>query len=359
MKTPREDDFIPYRQPKFLRVRSPFWLHLLLFVLTFLTTTIAGTQWAMKDYLNVINWGYGLTYSILIMLFLSAHEFGHYFASKIHKVDASFPYFIPVPFPDIMLFGTLGAVIATRSPIPNRRALFDIGIAGPLAGFVVSIVFLIYGLATLPPKEFIYTIHPEYLEKYQGMIPNTGLYFGDTIIYSFLAGIFANPNGWLPPMNEIYHYPFLCVGWFGIFVTTLNLLPFGQLDGGHILYAMFGRKQFLISRIVWWLLVILGLGSLLNTLHSIFLNFDYPNQIYIFFQESLLPILEFLKKTIPFWFEAWSGWLFWAIFVRLFIKLPHPYVQYATPLSFNQKILGWFAILIFVLTFSFNGIYFK
>jgi len=355
----RNYEFLPYRQPTIFKKKSPIWLHILLFLLTFMTTMIAGAQWAMKNYYDVSNWHYGITYAVLIMTFLLSHEMGHYFASRNHKVDASLPYFLPVPFPELMLFGTFGAVIATRSPIPNRKALFDIGAAGPIAGFIVSLAFLIIGLLTLPPKEFIYTIHPEYLIQYGGEVPNTGLTFGNTLLYSLLTKYFANPNGWLPPMNEIYHYPFLCVGWFGLFVTILNLLPFGQLDGGHILYAMFGSKQYKIAKFVWWALLIYGFGSVLNSFYELFENVDLPYGSYIWLQNFSLPILKFLKEQVPFWMNAWGGWLFWAVFVRIFIKLPHPYIPSTEPIGNFRKFLGYFAILIFILSFPPYGIYFK
>lgn len=349
-------EFIPYRQPKLFRRKSPLIVHLILFILTFITTTIAGTLWQMKNYIDIQNWHYGILYAVLIMTFLISHEFGHYIASRIHKVDASLPYFLPAPIPELMLFGTFGAVIATRSPIPNRKALFDIGISGPIAGFIVSLLFLIIGLQTLPTKDFIYTIHPEYLTRLGGNIPKEGLYFGYTLIYSLLAPIFANPNGWLPPMNEIYHYPFLCVGWFGLFVTTLNLLPFGQLDGGHILYAMFGSKQHKIAHIVWWSLVFIGFGSILNFLLNSFNEVQLPNPLYIWLQDNLIPILRSLKKVAAWYFEAWGGWLFWAFFTRIFIKMPHPYIPYTDELDTFRKLLGWIAIMIFFLSFPYNGI---
>jgi membrane-associated protease RseP (regulator of RpoE activity) len=355
----KEYEFLPYRQPRLLKKKSPLWLHLFLFAFTFVTTMIAGTQWVMKNYLDLTNWHYGLTYAVLIMSFLTSHEMGHYIASKIHKVDASLPFFLPVPIPDLNPFGTFGAVIATRSPITNRKALFDIGIAGPLAGFVVSLLILIWGFTHLPAKETIYQIHPEYLINYNGEIPQTGLHFGDNLLFYILSKIFANPNGWLPPMNEIYHYPFLCVGWFGLFVTVLNLLPFGQLDGGHILFAMFGERQWKIAKILWWAMVIFGLGSLLDSLLLLLEEVDYPASFYIWLQDNLAPFLKQLKNTLPIWFNAWGGWLFWAIITKIFIKLPHPYIPSNEPLGKIRFALGFFAILILVLSFTPNGIYLK
>lgn len=332
-------------------------INLLLFITTFFTTSIAGAFWANQDFTNLANLHYGFLYATLIIFFLLSHEFGHYIASRIHKVDATLPFFIPFPpLPLIPNFGTLGAVIKTRSPITNSRALFDIGIAGPLAGFVVCLIYLLIGFSTLPPKEFIYTIHPEYLAK-GGIIPNTGLHFGDTLLYTLLASIFANPDGWLPPMNEIYHYPFLNVGWFGLFVTTMNLMPIGQLDGGHIVYAMFGKKQIKIAKFFWWLLLIIGFGAILENLYQLLL-IDTPDRIVIFLQNTLLPALQWLRDFIPFYFQGWGGWLFWAIITKFFIKLPHPPITYEHKLDPFRKFLGWVAITILVLSFSFNGIYF-
>jgi membrane-associated protease RseP (regulator of RpoE activity) len=337
-----------------IRRKSRWVLHLGLFVLTFMSTLMAGAQWSGQNPLEVMNWGYGLQYAVLIMLFLASHEFGHYFAARYHGVDATLPYFIPVP-PIGMPFGTLGAVIRTQSPIMTRKALFDIGIAGPLAGFVMCVAFLIVGFATLPPQEFLFSIHPEY-RVFGGAIPEFGLYFGDTMLYNALAKIFANPNGWLPPMNEVYHYPFLCVGWFGLFVTALNLLPIGQLDGGHISYAMFGEKQSLIGRYAWRFIFLLGLGWLLGVLFSS-LMYDSPDGLYTFFQSLFMPPLVFLHRAAPWFFGSWSGWMFWAVILRFLIRIDHPEVEDHEPLGAGRMALGWCAWLILVVSFSVNGLY--
>jgi membrane-associated protease RseP (regulator of RpoE activity) len=338
--------------------KTPLFVYLLLFLATFLTSTIAGTQWAFKDYTNILNWHYGLTYAILIMTFLLSHEMGHYIAARLHKIDATLPFFIPVPVPDLFPFGTFGAVIKTRTPIPSNKVLFDIGVSGPIAGFIVCVCYLIYGLTTLPTIDFIYQIHPEYLVKYGGKIPDVSLHFGDTLLYHFLSSFFANPRGFLPPMNEIYHYPFLNVGWFGLFVTTMNMLPFGQLDGGHVIYAMFGRKwQGRISRVIWWLIVTLGFGTLLNLLYIV-LQDDYPYSFYISMQNFLLPILEWIKTNAGWYFRGWGGWLFWGLVARFYIKLDHPPVFQEEKLDSKRMVIGMFALLILILCFSYNGIYF-
>lgn len=332
-------------------------IHLLLFAATFITCMISGTQWANQDFTDLLNWHYGLTYSILILAFLSAHEFGHYFAARYHKVDTTLPYYIPMPLPFILNFGTFGAVIKTKSPIPSRKALFDIGVAGPLAGFVVCCLYLIVGLMTLPTIDFIYNIHPEYLIKYNGQIPAVSLFFGDTLLYSIFAKIFANPSGFLPPMNEIYHYPLLNVGWFGLFVTTLNMLPFGQLDGGHVLYSMFGSKiQYKVAKYSWWIIIAVGAGSFFQLLFELF-QYDYPSDLYIFLQNSLLPVLIWIKQNMGWYMNSWGGWIFWALITKFFIKLKHPPVLDDEKIGNNRMIIGWFAIIVLLLSFSYNAIY--
>ncbi|MDX9790315.1 MAG: site-2 protease family protein, partial [Candidatus Kapabacteria bacterium] len=277
-------------------VLKPYIIFFLLLTASFVTCMIAGTQWAYQNFYEITNWHYGIEYAVLIILFLSAHEFGHYFAAKYHKVEATLPYYIPFPFTIALNFGTLGAVIRTKTPIPSRKALFDIGVSGPIAGFIVASGFLIYGLMTLPGVEFIYNIHPDYVGHFGGVIPDSGLFFGDTLYLKLLTLIFANPDGFMPPMNEIYHYPFLNVGWFGLFVTSLNMLPMGQLDGGHAIYSMFGRKTHqIVSVSVFRILLAMGLISMLGLLYEFFSeNFD--NTVFIAFKNIFFPALNYLKE---------------------------------------------------------------
>lgn len=206
---------------------------------------MAGVAWLNRDPMDIANFHLGLTYSILILTFLTFHEFGHYFAARIHKVDVTLPYYIPFPM-ILNPFGTMGAVIRMRQQVNSRKALFDIGIAGPIAGFIVAAGMLIYGMTHLPPFEYIYDIHPEYQTT---GVPTNGFAFGPNLLFIIFAKLFtSSPSVFLPPMNEIYHYPFLCVGWFGLLVTALNLLPVGQLDGGHIVYAIFKGKSKYVAR---------------------------------------------------------------------------------------------------------------
>jgi membrane-associated protease RseP (regulator of RpoE activity) len=301
---------------------SPF-LHAGLFLLTFLTTTLAGVQWLNKDPLELSNFPFGLPYSLLLLLMLSAHEFGHYVAARLHGVDATLPYYLPFPsfLFGIGLFGTFGAVIRVRSAIPSRKALFDIGASGPIAGFVVTLIILIIGLRTLPPIDYLYGIHPEYAKL--AAIPQEGLTFGHTLLYDFLVKVCVPAGTFVPPMNEIYHYPFLCVGWFGMFVTAMNLLPIGQLDGGHITFAMFGDLSHRIGQATLILLVVLG------TL-------------------GFLPLVG-----IPFSY-GWTGWLFWAIILVIFLRrslLARPMPKDASCLSLSRFAIGWACGFVFIASF--------
>ncbi len=338
--------------------KSSIFIHIGLFVLTFITCMAAGTQWAYKDFTEVLHWHYGIEYAILILTFLTAHEFGHYFAARYHKVDATLPYYIPFPIPMAINFGTFGAVIKTRTPIPSRKALFDIGAAGPIAGFVVALGFLLYGLLTLPPIDYLYAIHPEYLTLYGGEIPKTSLHFGDTILYWVLANIFANPDGFLPPMNEIYHYPYLNVGWFGLFVTSLNLVPIGQLDGGHITYAMLGKFHKKVAYFAWIGMLIIGLSGLVKLFYDFLFYEQYEFFLFVMMQNLFVPIFLWIEHYIPILLQGWLGWLLWALIAKFFIKLEHPPVADLSDIGTARKAIGWFCILLFILSFSYNGIYF-
>lgn len=299
-------------------------INILLFILTSFTTTLAGTAWLLKDPFEIENFSLGLTYSVLIMFVLTCHEFGHYFAAKIHKVEVTLPYYIPFPFYFLNPFGTMGAVIRMRSPSKTRKALFDIGIAGPVSGFIASVAILIWGMTHLPPYEYIYTIHPEY--EFTG-IPLSGFSFGPTLLYWFLGKIFASsPDVFLPPMNEMYHYPFLCVGWFGLLITALNLLPVGQLDGGHITYALLGNKHRIVARVFFGLVVAMGLIGLIGV---------FP-----------VPVFEKLSGYGLF------NWLVWAILIFFVIKIDHPPIYDPEPMDSKRKLWGVFALFMFISSFT-------
>jgi membrane-associated protease RseP (regulator of RpoE activity) len=307
----------------FQRTRT-YLLHLGLFLLTFVTTALAGVQWLNRNFLELDNFSDGIPYAALILLMLSSHEFGHYTAARLHQVKATLPFFIPFPsfFGLIVPFGTLGAVIKLQSSVPSRKVLFDIGAAGPISGFVVSMIILAIGFRTLPPIDFLYSIHPEYAQM--SSIPESGLTFGRTLFYSLSAWLFAPAGAFIPPMNEIYHYPFLCVGWFGLLVTAMNLIPIGQLDGGHISYAMFGWAYHIIAQSALIFLILAGTAG-------------------------FLPLLD-----IPFAY-GWTGWLFWALILAFFMRryaLNRSPVPDEAPLDGTRLILGWVCIVILIGSFS-------
>jgi len=333
------------------------FLHLFLFLSAFFTCAMAGVAWVGNaDPFELTNIGLGVEYAVLILGFLTAHEFGHYFAARYHKVPCTLPYYIPFPitpyFP--LSFGTMGAVIRIRGVIPSRKALFDIGAAGPIAGFVVCYAFLIYGFINLPDLSYLLDFHPGFVP---GGPPEEGaLFFGDTALFHFTKSIFATEGGFVPPMHEVYHYPFLNVGWFGLFVTALNLLPLGQLDGGHILYAMFGRLQWKIAKIFWYVLIIIGSSALLDIMHEV-LELYYQEGELSGFSGSVFRMLDSIKTNYPIVMTGWGGWLFWAILARFVTGINHPPIS-GGAIGTGRMVIGFLVILIFLLSFSWNGLYF-
>jgi membrane-associated protease RseP (regulator of RpoE activity) len=265
----------------------------------------------------------GLPYSILILLIITFHEFGHYFAAMYHKVRSTLPFYIPFPpIPMFINFGTMGAVIRTRTRINSKKALFDIGVAGPIAGFIVAFIILIYGFLNVPGLDYLIHIHPDYLEPTYGK-DGLALVFGDSILFSILREIFVQPGQFFPPMSEVYHYPFLCVGWFGLFITSMNMIPVGQLDGGHIAYAMFGdQNHFKLSVICTSVMFVFGIIGLLDSMLEI--NYGI----------------------------GWSGWLFWALILYFVIKLKHPPVHDSTELDSGRKLVGYLSFFIFLISIS-------
>ncbi len=325
--------------------------HILLFVASFVTCTMAGTQWMMQDPYAIENWTYGLTYAALILSFLAAHEFGHYIAARIHGVDATLPFFIPIP-PALMPFGTFGAVIRTRTPIASRTVLFDIGVSGPLAGFVVCLVILAIGMVVNPGPELIATLHP----NGAGAEPGAVLTFGDSLFFWLLRSATGSTVYW-PPMTEIYHYPFFCVGWFGLFVTALNMLPFGQLDGGHVLYALVGRKQHTVGRALWWVMFLLVILSMIGWIHELLSTEYFEDAWIVWLQRNVEPSLTQAISAAPWLFQIGGLWAFWMILIRFFIRIDHPPVALEEPLSPTRKIVGWVAIAILIFSFAPQAIY--
>ncbi|MCK5852684.1 site-2 protease family protein [bacterium] len=299
---------------KFAVIRSTF-IHTILFLFTIITTTFTGSLLQGKNPFN--SWEeftYGFAYSFALLTILLLHEMGHYFAARYYKVETTLPYFIPFFFPGFHP-GTLGAFIKMRSLIPSKKALFDIGIAGPLAGLAASIVFLFIGFSRLPDSAginaHILQIHP--LDLRDGM----ELTLGHTLLFDWISSFFGGDR---LSMSEMYHFPFIFAGWFGLLVTAINLFPIGQLDGGHVSYALFGRKSRWIAYAFFGFLVIL-------TIHLI-INFNS----YI--------------------------WVIWVFLIFFLIRFSHPStLDDSTKLGFVREMLGRFAFIILFISFSPMPIY--
>lgn len=243
----------PAPPPKF---QHRYWLHIALFLATLASTTFVGR--------TTPAWSSGLWYSLPILFILTCHEFGHYIACRIHDVDATLPFFLPMPF--LPLTGTLGAVIRIREAFPSKKALFDIGVAGPIAGFVALIPFLVYGIS-----------HSQLIR----IVPNAdSIWLGEPLLFKAIKWMTI---GKLPEGMDIAIHPTGFAAWFGMLATALNLMPFGQLDGGHISYAVFGKKARYISMATLAIAISLTIWSLswimmtlMLTAMAWFLGFAHP-----------------------------------------------------------------------------------
>lgn len=365
-------------------------LQILLFVTTFFTTTLAGAEWCYgKLFISIFPFFYnpeftwadfllGMQFSVPFLLILTVHEFGHYFTALYHKIKSSLPYYIPVP-PLLLSLGTLGAVIRLRSKVPSTRKNFDIGIAGPLAGFVMALAILYYGFATLPPAEHIFTIHPEYKQyglDYADHVYNPNdttilnISLGRNLLFTFFENVVADPER-VPNVHEMMHYPFLFAGFLALVFTSLNLLPIGQLDGGHVLYGFVGFKKHRIVASVFFVAFIfyagLGFEMIRPTNPADTLIFWIPVYgliLYSCFMGLGLSKRDTLMYTvvvfaaqylIMFLFPAvtgYSGWLLFGFVIGRFVGIPHPPTELEQPLDTKRKILGWIALLIFIVSFT-------
>jgi membrane-associated protease RseP (regulator of RpoE activity) len=285
-----------------------------LVVLTFVSTFYVGAGMVLGQVpSSLAELAEGWVFSLPLMGILLAHEFGHFFAGMYHRVDVSPPYFIPVPF---FLLGTMGAVIQIRERIRSRDALLDIGAAGPLAGLVVAIPVVIYGISTSPVDA---------LPEGNYMIE------GRSILY---AGVLHWLKGPIPPGYDVMLSPTALAGWAGLLVTMINLLPFGQLDGGHVAYALLGRRQDEVSRYVIRLLPVLAL--------IVCLVYGLPSYLAGERGDQLM-------------FDATAGlhWLVWAFVLWILTRATgsgHPPTEDST-LSPRRRIVGWVTLGLFVLLF--------
>lgn len=266
------------------------WINIGLLIATIFSTAIAGSvHWGAAGW-NILSPAYlfdgFLFFSVPLLCILGVHEMGHFFASKKHDLEASLPFFIPAP----IIFGTFGAFISTREPIPDRRALLDVGLAGPLCGFLVAIPVSILGFyfmqqAPLP------------------VVAEGGWEINFPLLLQWLSAPFGIPD------QAVIH-PTAFAGWAGLFVTAINLFPAGQLDGGHVSRALLKGYHKYVSWGIVGLLFILGL----------------------FF---------------------WSGWLFFSFLILFLLGTQHaPPLNEVTPLDTKRKILGIIALLIFIISFT-------
>jgi len=235
------------------RQKRPYWLHLLLLLLTMFTTLVVGAQlydnfqrrlpaFTLGDgYMPLFHplWIWhqpnrllmGIPFSVALMAILLAHEFGHFLLCEKYEVNATLPFFIPAP----TLIGTMGAFIRIKSPIRSRRALFDIGVAGPIAGFVVALPLLLVGLALSKP-----------LAPFHG---GESLGIGFPAVFHLAHWMVVSSSATAVPLSQLALHPIAIAAWVGMFATALNLLPGGQLDGGHIIYAVAPRTHKWVSRV--------------------------------------------------------------------------------------------------------------
>ena len=276
---------------------SRWTLPLFLFALTVFTTLWAGAYQAYSGTIRgpvAFLWEHpemlkqGVPFAGTLLFILLTHEFGHFILSKIHRVPASLPLFIPGP-PHFI--GTFGAIIRMRGPILNRRALFDIGVSGPLAGFVVALVALAAGL---------------FLSTVVDRTSTFGLQLGEPLLLKFMAWLIIGP---LPPQADVLLHPVAFAAWFGLFVTSLNLIPIGQLDGGHVAYALWGHRQRAMAFAIVPVLIVLG-------------------------------------------FVGWPGWFVWAFMAGVWGLGHPPVVDPHIPLGRGRVLVGWVAFAVFVLTFA-------
>jgi membrane-associated protease RseP (regulator of RpoE activity) len=365
-------------------------IQILLFIATFITTTLAGAEWTYgKTVYGGITWSDfvdGMHFSVPFLLILTVHEFGHYFTALHHKVKSSLPYYIPIPpLPLPLSIGTMGAVIRLRSKVYSKKQNFDIGIAGPLAGFVMALIVLVYGFTTLPPAEHIYKIHPEYQEfglnyadkVYQPKDSVIDVTIGKNLLFMFFEETLADPER-MPNPHELMHYPYLLAGFLALVFTCLNLLPIGQLDGGHILYGLLGFKKHKLVASVFFvaLLFYAGLGveyislaqptsllvwtipAYLLFLYSCFQGLRLPQRDTIMYVLLVFGAQITLATIYP-GIHGYSGWLLFGFVIGRFLGIEHPPTEIEEPLDQNRKILGWIAIVIFIICFTPNPIMLK
>ena len=370
-----------YEQPEPPRWRTVA-IHLLLFLVTLVTTTLAGVELTRGgiNFLPIevfllpapqlwVELQRGLWFSVPFLGVLTVHEFGHYFTARYNQIRTTLPYYIPF----FLGIGTFGAVIRIQDRIFSRREFFDIGLAGPLAGFVVAVPLLIYGFTHLPPLEYIFQIHPEY-RVYGADYPRyvyragEGITLAKPLLYQGLEYLFADPAR-IPHPYGLLHYPVLLAGVLSLFFTALNLLPIGQLDGGHILYGLLGFRRFNRLSMVLFVGFIfyagLGLFSLKTTSDTwLYWGLPYLAYLFLVFRKALPTPRRALLLSLSVWAAQLAvtvavpsitgnpGWLVFGLMLGRLTGIYHPPAPDESSLSPGRKVLGWLMLAIFVLCFT-------
>ncbi len=291
--------------------------NLLFFIATVFTVFWAGSSfWALTDETAKLPtlerlWT-GWTFAVPLLTILLCHEFGHYIAARLHRVPASLPYFIPIP----LALGTFGAVITMPERIRTRNAVLDIGAAGPLAGIIVAIPILLVGLSlspVLPTPESNYAVE------------------GQSLLYALLKYLVHGP---IPAGHDVFLHPTAAAGWAGLLLTMLNLIPFGQLDGGHIAYALLGQRHAKLGRAIRWGVLALFVGELAWFVIPVLLG------------SSKLPLsLAISNSTV---------WLVWFGLLSLMKRLQRGYEHPPTDdrtLSPGRRWVAWGCLLLFLALF--------
>lgn len=335
---------------------------------------IGWSKWLTKE-----KFLQGFHFSIPFLLYLTVHEFGHYFTALWYRVRVTLPYYIPLWFGIDMSIGTIGAFIRIKGNIHSRRQFFDIGIAGPLAGFVVCFATLLYGYLTLPPIEYIFQIHPEYAKfgrDYALYAYNQDGYtiaIGKSLLILFFENFVVSDKSLIPNQYEMMHYPYIFAGHLGLVFTALNLFPIGQLDGGHILYGLLGEKKHRILAPVFFSLFLFfaGIGIISPSYETIDLLIYTPLYIgglYLMFiritsqsQTAFLLSMSIFAGQYVFSFffptvQGYSSWLIFCFIIARFLGVYHPAAADDTPIDLKRKILAYLAFFILIISFSFKPI---
>jgi membrane-associated protease RseP (regulator of RpoE activity) len=281
-----------WREVRPVRPRRRVRLPVLLFIATCLSTLMAGMSDEAADDLGYLDtFIYGLWYAVPVMTILVCHEMGHFIQAHRYGVYASWPYFIPMPFSPL---GTLGAVIAMEPRMGHRKALFDIGISGPLAGLVPTFIFLLVGL-------HYSTIRPW---------PEHGIVYGDPLLFKFLATKILHP---IPEGYYVAKDPMAFAGWVGLLITSLNLIPIGQLDGGHVLYAMLRERANRVAAL----------------------------------------LLLFAVVIVVLHFRQYGNWLPMLVLIYFVVGTVHPpTADDNEPLGIGRIVLGWLTLAFIVIGFT-------